>query len=288
MADLANKPSFGDGAASHLRSQSGHRASGLTMLLLACCIVCAGQETPPQPAKSAAADAVQSTQLDRVVAVVNNQVILQSDLEIEIRIFRLLPISEPGDAAPVKALERLTTRALIVQQITQEDPQGLEVSTKELEDSLAELRQNLPACKSRECATPAGWSDYLATLGLAPDPVADYWKNRIAVLRFIEQRFRSGIRIAPEEIQKYYKESVAPKYAKPEDVPPLERVSARIQEILLQAQVNALFDEWLKSLQSQGRVEILDPALAPDPVAASSEAATNAPTQPLAGTGGKL
>jgi hypothetical protein len=83
----------------------------------------------------------------------------------------------------------------------------------------------------------------------------------MAVLRFIELRFRSGIRITPEEIAAYYKDSLVPKYARPQDAPPLEKISPRIQEILLQQRVNLLLNDWLKSLQDQGQVEILDPTL---------------------------
>jgi peptidyl-prolyl cis-trans isomerase SurA len=83
----------------------------------------------------------------------------------------------------------------------------------------------------------------------------------MAVLRFIELRFRSGIRITPEEIQKYYQDSLVPKYARSEDAPSLEKLSQRIQEILLQERVNSLLNDWVKSLQEQGQVEILDPAL---------------------------
>ncbi len=74
-------------------------------------------------------------------------------------------------------------------------------------------------------------------------------------------RFRSGIRILPEEIRKYYQETLVPKYAKPGDAPSLERLSPRIQEILLQQKVNSLLGDWVKSLQEQGQVEVLDPAL---------------------------
>jgi len=201
--------------------------------------------------------------LDRVIAVVNTQVILASDLDLEIRVFRLLPVGGRGeDFTPVKALERLTTRALIEQQIVQEDPHGLDVDPKEVADNLAELRQSLPACKRRDCISASGWSAYLATLGLTSDRINEYWARRMAVLRFIERRFRSGIRIAPEEIKKYYDESLLPQYSTPKDAPPLEKVSARIEEVLLQQQVNALLNDWLKSLQDQGQVEILDPALA--------------------------
>jgi peptidyl-prolyl cis-trans isomerase SurA len=217
-------------------------------------------------------DAASALALDHVIAVVNTQVILASDLDLEMRVFRLLPIGGgERDFTPAKALERLTTRALIEQQVTQEDPHGLDVEPKEVADNLADLRQSLPACKRRDCASAAGWTAYLATLGLTPDRINEYWTRRMAVLRFIERRFRSGIRIAPEEIKKYYDESLLPQYSTPKDAPPLEKVSARIQEVLLQQQVNALLNDWLKSLQDQGQVEILDPVLA----AASVESTEN-------------
>jgi peptidyl-prolyl cis-trans isomerase SurA len=200
-------------------------------------------------------------ELDRVIAVVNNQVILASDLDMEMRIGRLLPIGDGQQASAEQSLDRLTTRALIEQQVMQEDPNGLEVVPKELEDGLTELRQNLPACKHSDCKSAAGWKAYLATLELTPEGVAGYWSNRMAVLRFIERRFRAGIRITPQEIQKYYRETLAPRYAKADEAPPLERIAPRIEEILLQQQVNALMNDWLKSLQDQGQVEILDPSL---------------------------
>lgn len=201
--------------------------------------------------------------LDSVVAVVNHQVILASDLDLEMRIIHLLPSGTAGDFTPRSALERLTTRALIEQQIVQEDPHGLDVSPKDLDAALAELRDALPACKTRDCASSQGWAAYLATLGLTPEEVRNYWQDRMAVLRFIELRFRSGIRITQEEIQKYYDQTLLPQYAHPQDAPPLDRIAPRIQEILLEQQVNTLLTQWLKSLQDQGQVEILDPALRP-------------------------
>ncbi len=46
-----------------------------------------------------------------------------------------------------------------------------------------------------------------------------------------------------------------------EAIPTLDQVAPRIEEILLQQQVNVLFDDWLKNLRKQGDVEVLDPAL---------------------------
>jgi len=91
--------------------------------------------------------------------------------------------------------------------------------------------------------------------------VVSYLRHRLEILRFIEERFRQGIHIAPEEIDSYYRQTLIPQYKAGQAVPSLADVAPRIQEILLQRQVNALFDDWLKSLRKQGDVEVLDPAL---------------------------
>jgi hypothetical protein len=239
------------------------RAAVALALMLLCAVFARSQDSTSIASSAVSVDSplYKGEMLESVVAVVNNQVILASDLELEMRIYHLLPIGRREDFTRAKALERLTTRALIEQQIVQEDPQGLEIAPKELEDSLTELKGNLPGCKSTDCSTEAGWRAYLKTLGLTPVRVSDYWQRRMAVLRFIEMRFRSGIRISPEEIQSYYKDTLVPKYPSPQDAPKLERISPRIQEILLQQKVNVLLNDWLKSLQDQGQVEILDPLL---------------------------
>jgi len=235
-------------------------AMSALLLMVAACAGASGQEDLSKQPPVRDAD-LGAKELDRVIAVVNNQVILASDLAMEMRIGRLLPIGDGQEASAEQSLDRLTTRALIEQQVLQEDPHGLEVIPKELEDGLTELRQNLPACKHRDCKSAAGWRDYLATLELTPEGVAAYWANRMAMLRFIERRFRAGIRISPQEIQKYYRETLVPRYARADEAPPLERIAPRIEEILLQQQVNSLMNDWLKSLQDQGQVEILDLSL---------------------------
>jgi peptidyl-prolyl cis-trans isomerase SurA len=254
-------------------------AHAVAMLLLICCVVLTHAQAGSTSANPAP-DRQKAQTLDSVVAVVNNQVILASDLDLEMRVFRLLPIGRRIDFTRPKALERLVTRTLVEQQILLEDPHGLDIAPKDLEDSLAELRQSLPACKSRDCTTAEGWSSYLVTLGLTPERVSEYWARRMALLRFIEIRFRSGIRITPEEIQKYYQETLVPKYAKPEDAPSLERLSPRIQEILLQQRVNSLLNDWVKSLQDQGQVEVLDPTLREAvPAESGPESSPGAPSE---------
>jgi hypothetical protein len=200
--------------------------------------------------------------LDRVVAVVNNHAILASDVDEEIR----LAVIDPGQAGlgvltPKRALEQLIGRALIQQQIRQEDAQAAAPPQAEVEARIAEIRRELPACVHENCASDSGWKAFLAEHGLAPERVESYLRYRVQILRFIELRFRQGIRIPQQDIQAYYNQMLLPEYTAGESIPSLDKVTPRIEEILLQRQVNALFDDWLTDLRKQGDIEVIDPAL---------------------------
>jgi len=200
--------------------------------------------------------------LDRAVAVVNNHAILSSDLDEEIR----LSVLDPGRGGEgvltrKRALEQLIGRTLIQQQIREEDTQAAEPSQSEVDARLEQIRKEIPACIRQNCASDAGWKVFLAVHNLTQERVEAYLRYRVEILRFIEQRFRQGIQISPQQIETYYYDILLPQYAAGETSPSLAAVSPRIQEILLQQQVNVLFDDWLKNLRQQGDVEVLDPDL---------------------------
>jgi peptidyl-prolyl cis-trans isomerase SurA len=222
-----------------------------------------------------------SVMLDRVVAVVNNHAVLSSDLDDEIR----LSVLDPGRGGlgvltRQRALEQLIARALIQQQIRQEDEQSANPSNAEVQARLDEIRRELPACVRQNCASDAGWTAFLIAHGLTPERVESYLRYRLEILRFIERRFRQGIQISPQEIETYYHDTLVPQYAPGEKIPTLPVVSPRIQEILLQQRVNVMFDDWLQNLRKQGDVEVLDPALEPPPApGGTGSAGSGGPSQ---------
>ena len=200
--------------------------------------------------------------LDRVVAVVNRQAILSSDIEDEIQLSVLDPSRAGlGELTPQRALQQLISRALIDQQIRQGDIETAEPTAEEVAARLKEIRTELPACVRANCATDAGWKTFLATHELTAERVKTYVRYRLEILQFIEMRFRQGIRIAPEEVEAFYRQKLLPLYPPGQTAPPLEQVTPRIQEILLQQQVTAMFDGWLDNLRKQGEIDVLDPAL---------------------------
>ena len=218
--------------------------------------------------------------LDRVVAVVNRNAILMSDIEDELRTSVLDPSrADSTGRTPQQALQRLISRTLIQQQIREEDIQAAQPTPEEIAARLKDMRNDLPACVRSNCTSEAGWKAFLAANDLTPQRVERYLRDRIEIIRFIEMRFRQGIRISPEEIEAYYREKLVPLYPPGQTPPPLDQVSPRIEEILLQQQVNVLFDDWLKNLQKQGEIEILDPTLAP-PGSPGKETLSAAPDLP--------
>ena len=194
--------------------------------------------------------------LDRVVAVVNGDLILESDVEEERRFAVFQPFSEPENLPEDGLIDRLIDRELIVQQMALQ-PEAA-ITDDQVKAQLATLRKDLPACAAYHCETDAGWQKFVAAQGYTMDELTERWRLRMEVLRFIEERFRMGIRIEQDKIDAYYKTTLVPAYQKQNAKAPAEAsISDRIQEILLQQQVTALLDDWLKTLRAQGSVRIV-------------------------------
>lgn len=202
--------------------------------------------------------------LDHVVAVINGDVLLESDVEEEMRFAALEPFRpNAGEDTREDALHRLISRSLIVQQMRQQQQLKVNISDADVKKSLDDLRSHLPQCAKYKCQTADGWKAFLAANDLNEQGVLDHWQQRLIILRFIDLRFRTGIRISHESIAEYYQKTVVPAFEKQhETAPPVKDVSSRIQEVLLEQQVNGLLQDWLKSLRAEGSVQIVDPAYA--------------------------
>jgi len=209
--------------------------------------------------------------LDHVVAVINGDVLLQSDVDEEVHFVALEPFQTgAGGDARQSAMRRLINRALILQQMKEQQQFDINITDADVQKSLDDLRSHLPQCAKYNCKTEAGWKAFLAANDLTSEEVAAHWKQRLEILRFIDLRFRTGIRIPHESVEEYYAKSVVPAFERQhQKPPPLKEVSSRIQEVLLQQQVNGLLQDWLTSLRSEGSVRILDPAYATADEAAS-------------------
>jgi peptidyl-prolyl cis-trans isomerase SurA len=210
---------------------------------------------PPAVAAQTPADRVA---LDQVVAIVNGDLVLESDVDAEQWMVAFQPLRDTAPVTRDQLIDRLIDRDLILQQADLQP--GPPITDAEVDEELGVLRKAIPECAAYHCETDAGWEKFVADHGFTLDELRERWRERMEVLRFIEQRFRMGIRISQAEIDDYYQKTLLPAYEKQKAAAPAEATIAdNIQEILLQQQVNKLLDDWLTSLRAQGSVRMVKP-----------------------------
>ena len=209
-----------------------------------------------QPADAATTSAA-GTLVDQVLAVVNGDLILESDVNEERR-FEAFETLRDDKFSRDEAVERLIDQALILEQAKlQPDDQ---VGRPEVDAQIATLRKEIPACKQFHCETDEGWAKFVAAQGFTMGELVEELQRRMEILKFVEIRFRSGILIDQAQIKTYYDQTLRPEYARRHaTAPPLDAVKSRVQEILLQQQVTNLLGDWLKTLKAEGSVRVIRP-----------------------------
>lgn len=198
--------------------------------------------------------------VDRIAAIVNGDLVLESDVDEEMRFTALYPhgVGDDKGTPREQALTRLIDRDLVHQQ-QQGIPQA-PISEEDITKEETDLRAELPACQKVDCKSDAGWKNFLTSMGFTEGELRDRLKQRKQVLQFIEQRFRAGIRITQKQVEDYYQGTMLPEYAKQKTTPPaLDTVYDRIEDVLLEQQVSVLLDQWLKTLRDSGHVRVLQP-----------------------------
>lgn len=199
--------------------------------------------------------------VDRMVAVVNKRVIMQSELDQEIRLECLLqkrPVQALTSADRAATLERLIDRALLEQQISKQADLG--PSDEEIKSGLSDLRGQIP-----QATTDDGWNRMLLSYGVTQKDVEEHLASQMRVLRFVDLRFRGLVRVDKAAIETYYQEKFLPELRqRGVTEPPLSEVSARIEKILVEQRIDDMLSRWLEALRSQAHIQEMLP---PDAVA---------------------
>ena len=216
---------------------------------LAVSLAAAGTPSPAGEAASSSPELV-----DRVVASVNQEPVLASDVQDAARIEALTegkPAAEIAAADLHSAMERLIDRALIRQQM----PSQLTGFAQQARTRLRELRASLPGA-----ASEAAWTKMMTAYAIDEQKLSKYLQDQIEIMHFVDTRLRPSADVTWKEIQSYYNEKLLPELKQRGAAPePLSRVQAQIREILLQQKIDAQLSAWLASLRSQGGVRILEP-----------------------------
>ena len=202
----------------------------------------------------ALANLCQAQVVDRMVAVVNKHVILESELDQAARVELLLQGKLLKDGKLVRkdtfaVLDRMIDQALLDQQIMN---QAVAAPTPaELATQIGEVRKQIPGA-----ATDEGWKSVLAAYGLTEQDIGDQLASQSRILRFVDLRFRGLVRVEKDAIDEYYQDKLLPELRKRGAAEPkLADVSGRIENILVEQRIDELLASWLQTLRSQAHIE---------------------------------
>jgi parvulin-like peptidyl-prolyl isomerase len=185
--------------------------------------------------------------VDRIVATVNGQIILQSDWDDAVR-YQALVDNRPLDAiAPDErkaALDHLIDQALLKEQMNATDFRH--ASDDEISRQIGEIRKQYPGVDG-----PEEWSKLLARYGFTDAELKQRVASEIELMRLVDEHLRPNVNVDPSSIKSYYNQELLPQLRQSGagDVP-LAEVTPKIKELLTQQKVNELLVAWLHNLRS--------------------------------------
>ena len=189
--------------------------------------------------------------LDRIVATVNNHIILQSEWEDAIRYEAFLsgrPLDQVNAGDRKAALDRLIDQELLREQMRSSDfPHA---SSEVVEKRIQEIRKQYG-----ESENESAWKAALVRYGLTEDEL----RRRVALqqdlLGLVDARLRPNVIIDSKNIESYYNQELLPQLRQSgAQQVPLAEVTPKIKELLTQQKMNQMLVSWLHDLRSGSRI----------------------------------
>lgn len=187
--------------------------------------------------------------IDRIAVSVGNRVITVSDIEREIRVNSFLNGVKPDLS---RASKRATAEKMVEQKLIQRE---LETSRYPQPDP-AEIEPALANFKAAHFKDDAAYARSLADYGIADQDVRNELLWQRTLLRFIGIRFRPGVQVSDQDIQKYFDETVAPaaRAAHPGEPVTLEDYRNQIEEKLTGDRADQEMDRWLNEARKRNEI----------------------------------
>jgi SurA N-terminal domain len=189
--------------------------------------------------------------LDRIVATVNNHIILQSEWQDAVRYEafvagRRLDQLQPGDSKA--ALDRLIDQELLREQMRSSGfPHA---SSEEVEKRIQEIRKQYAGAESE-----AGWQAALARYGLTEGELKKRVALQVDLMGLVDARLRPNVVIDSKSIESYYNQELLPQLRQSgARQVPLAEVTPKIKELLTQQKMNQMLVAWLQDLRSGSRI----------------------------------
>lgn len=224
-------------------------------------VVAAPASGPPAGGSSGTAPATRRADrgrlVDRIVAVVNDEVITLGELDraVALRRAHTLPglsppcgtdeVADDSTDARRRTLECIIDSALVFQHVRR-FPQTSH-SPEQVDEALRRLIERF---ESR-----AAFEEELRRWSLSVGDVRRDLERQLMVQRYIDTRFRGFAEVSELEVREYYESELVPVLEESDaEVPSLEQVSEPIRRILRQRQINRRIDSWVEDLKRRARI----------------------------------
>jgi len=187
--------------------------------------------------------------VDRVVAVVDDDPILLSDLEEVIGLgLAERRAGEGEETFRARVLDRLIDERLRFHEV---DRFGFaQVPVGEIEARVAEIRSRYPSA--------AAFAEKLRQVGLTPEELSQLVARQLMVLTYLDERLGARVFVSLDDIRAYYQETLTPKLrAAKQPVPPIEEVREEIRALLKEQRLNEEIDRWTEELRREADVQNL-------------------------------
>ena len=198
----------------------------------------AAQKTAPPPPKLQ----------DRVLAVVDEDPVLNSDVE---RVIKLgLEQTREGEAEP--AFRRRVLNSLIEERLRfhEIDRFGFEqVPVDEIERNVAKIRARFP--------DDAAFQKALKEVGLDLKKLRQLVARQLLVFTYVDERLGPRVFVSLDEINRYYRSVLSPQVqSQGKQAPPVEEVREDIREVLKQQKLTQEVEKWTEELRRDADVVI--------------------------------
>lgn len=207
------------------------------------------------PVTTGIVTSAQAEVVDRIVAKVNDHIILQSDWDNALRYEALLngrPLDQFTDEDRGAVLDRLIDQELLAEQMKSQNFQH--ASESDAATRVAEARKQYPGASTVE-----GWQEVLARFDFTEKDVIEHVRQQIDLMRLVDAHLRPEVQIDSKSIEAYYRDNFVPQLKQSgAGGVALADVTSQIRKLLTEQRVNELLANWLQTLRSESKVTVAE------------------------------
>ena len=190
---------------------------------------------------------------DRVLAVVDEDPILASDVDRVVK----LGLMKPNEGESEPEFRRRVANSLIEERLRfhEIDRYGFEqVPVEEIEQNVAKIRAQFP--------DEAAFKKALQDVGLDLKGLRQLVARQLLVLAYVDERLGARVFVSQDDISRYYRTVLTPEMQKRgQPVPELDDVREDIREVLKQQRMNQELEKWTGELRAAADIVVYpDPA----------------------------